>query len=85
MYQRPVMKRVYYSWFIPVNGYDKRLPVIIPIPGQLEHRLYQSDWLLRFYYFRVDEIMNTKFPHLDLEVDPKLARVLCNPNTFRSM
>ena len=58
LYQRPTMKRVYYSGFIPVNDYDNRLPALKQPPLVRENRLYQADWLLRFYEFKVDEIVN---------------------------
>lgn len=67
------MKRVYYSGFIPVNDYDNRLPALKQPPLVRENRLYQADWLLRFYEFKVDEIVNDAYPELDLEVDPKLS------------
>ena len=81
-YQRPTMKRVYYSGFIPVNEYDKRLPVLKQPPLVRENRLYQADWLLRFYSFKVDEIVNDTYPDLDLEIDPKLSWALRHPEQF---
>jgi len=82
LYQRPGMKRVYYSGFIPVNAYDKRLPSIRQTPLVRENRLYQADWLLRFYQFKVDEIVDDRYPNLDLEIDPKLAWALRHPEFF---
>ncbi|MDR0700207.1 MAG: putative DNA modification/repair radical SAM protein [Tannerella sp.] len=82
LYRRPSMKRVYYSGFIPVNSYDKRLPSVKQAPLVRENRLYQADWLMRFYQFRADEIVNDRFPNLDLEVDPKLAWALRHPENF---
>ncbi|MDD4514344.1 putative DNA modification/repair radical SAM protein [Massilibacteroides sp.] len=82
LYQRPTMKRVYYSGFIPVNSYDNRLPALKQPPLVRENRLYQADWLLRFYEFKVDEIVNDAYPDLDLEVDPKLSWALRNPQHF---
>lgn len=82
LYKRPSMKRVYYSGFIPVNGYDKRLPILQEVPRVRENRLYQADWLLRFYDFSVDEIVNDQYPDLDLTVDPKLAWAIRNPQFF---
>jgi len=82
LYQRPSMKRVYYSGFIPVNAYDKRLPAILQTPLVRENRLYQADWLLRFYQFRVDEIVDDRFPNLEIEIDPKLAWALRHPEFF---
>ncbi|MDR3250968.1 MAG: putative DNA modification/repair radical SAM protein [Tannerella sp.] len=82
LYRRPSMKRVYYSGFIPVNSYDKRLPAIIKAPLIRENRLYQADWLMRFYEFRADEIVNDATPNLDLEIDPKLAWALRHPEFF---
>ena len=82
LYQRPTMKRVYYSGFIPVNAYDNRLPALTTPPLVRENRLYQADWLLRFYQFKVDEIVNDAYPDLDLDVDPKLAWALRHPEVF---
>ena len=82
LYQRPSMKRVYYSGFIPVNAYDKRLPAVRQAPLVRENRLYQADWLLRFYQFRVDEIVDDRFPNLDMEIDPKLSWALRHPEFF---
>ncbi len=82
LYKRPSMKRVYYSGFIPVNAYDKRLPAIRQAPLVRENRLYQADWLMRFYQFRADEIVDDRFPNLDLEIDPKLAWALRHPEHF---
>ncbi len=82
LYQRPSMKRVYYSGFIPVNQYDNRLPALSAPPLVRENRLYQADWLLRFYQFKVDELVNDTFPDLDLEIDPKLSWALRHPEMF---
>ena len=82
LYKRPSMKRVYYSGFVPVNSYDKRLPVLQDVPRVRENRLYQADWLLRFYGFNVDEIVNDSYPDLDLTVDPKLSWAIRNPQFF---
>ena len=73
---------VYYSGFIPVNEYDNRLPALKQPPLVRENRLYQADWLLRFYQFKVDEIVNDAYPDLDLEVDPKLGWALRHPEQF---
>ena len=73
------MKRVYYSGFIPVNPYDKRLPALDKAPLVRENRLYQADWLMRFYGFRAEEIADEKTPRLDLDIDPKLAWALRVP------
>jgi len=82
LYQRPTMKRVYYSGFVPVNSYDSRLPALKQPPLVRENRLYQADWLLRFYQFKVNEIVDDAYPDLDLEIDPKLAWALRHPEAF---
>ena len=82
LYQRPTMKRVYYSGYIHVNTYDTRLPALPKTPLVRENRLYQADWLLRFYQFKVDEIVDDAYPNLDLEVDPKLSWALRHPEVF---
>lgn len=82
LYQRPTMRRVYYSGYISVNTYDKRLPALKQPPLVRENRLYQADWLMRFYHFKVDEIVDDGHPDLDLEVDPKLGWALRHPEQF---
>lgn len=82
LYQRPSMRRVYYSGYVSVNTYDNRLPALKQPPLVRENRLYQADWLLRFYQFKVDEIVNDSYPDLDLEVDPKLSWALRHPEFF---
>jgi putative DNA modification/repair radical SAM protein len=82
LYQRPAMKRVYYSGYIPINTYDTRLPALTTPPLVRENRLYQADWLMRFYQFKVDEIVNEMHPDLELEIDPKLSWALRNPQAF---
>lgn len=82
LYQHPTMRRVYYSGYISVNTYDKRLPTLKQPPLVRENRLYQADWLLRFYQFKVDEIVDDTYPNLDLEIDPKLSWALRHPEHF---
>ena len=82
LYTRRDLKRVYYSGYIPVNSYDSRLPAISAPPLRREHRLYQADWLMRFYGFRSNEIVNEENPNLDLELDPKVTWALRNPHLF---
>ena len=81
LYRQPSMKRVYYSGYIPVNN-DSRLPALSAPPLVRENRLYQSDWLMRFYQFKVDEIVNEAHPNLDLDIDPKLSYALRHPELF---
>tara|TARA_R110000764_G_scaffold219818_1_gene307620 strand:+ start:27572 stop:28834 length:1263 start_codon:yes stop_codon:yes gene_type:complete len=76
------MKRVYYSGYVPVT-HDSRLPAIgSQVPMLRENRLYQTDWLLRFYGFSVGEILNSQHPNLDMDVDPKLSWALRNLHHF---
>ena len=82
LYGQPSMRRVYYSGYISVNTYDSRLPVLKQPPLVRENRLYQADWLLRFYKFKVEEIVDAQHPDLDLEIDPKLAWALRHPEAF---
>ena len=82
LYSLPTMRRVYYSGYVPVNAYDPRLPALKQPPLVRENRLYQADWLMRFYQFKVDEIVDDAYPDLDLEVDPKLAWALRHPEQF---
>ena len=81
-YKNSSLKRVYYSGYIPIS-YDTRMPVIGSQPPLLrENRLYQTDWLMRFYGFNVKELLNTKNPHLDTDIDPKLSWALRNLDQF---
>jgi predicted DNA-binding helix-hairpin-helix protein len=81
-YNEQNLKRVYYSGFIPVNAYDQRLPALTKAPLLREHRLYQADWLMRFYEFTCDEIVSDEHPQLDTDIDPKLAYALRHPYLF---
>ena len=72
-YQQYNLKRVYYSGYVPMLS-DKRLPAVgTPVPMVRENRLYQADWLMRFYGFAAHEIVEPDQPFLDLDCDPKLA------------
>jgi putative DNA modification/repair radical SAM protein len=81
LYRAYDLKRVYYSAFSPLAHGDPRLPAKAP-PLVREHRLYQADWLVRFYGFRVDEIVSDERPQLDLAVDPKLGWALAHREFF---
>lgn len=81
LYQRMELKRVYYSAFIPVNQ-DTRLPARPVAPLKREHRLYQADWLLRYYGFSADELLDEAFPNLDSELDPKTGWALRHLELF---
>ena len=71
MYQKYGLKRVFYSAYIPVAE-DTRLPALDTKPPLLrEHRLYQADWLLRFYQFEADEILDKDNPNFNPYLDPK--------------
>lgn len=81
-YKQQQMKRVYFSGYIPLNA-DKRLPALTTKPPLVrEHRLYQADWLMRFYKFNYDEIVDKEHPNLDLELDPKVSWALRHPEFF---
>lgn len=81
-YQNFKLKRVYYSGYVPIS-YDSRLPAIgSEVPMVRENRLYQSDWLMRFYGFKSHEIVNSVHPNLDLDIDPKLSWALRNLDKF---
>lgn len=82
LYHEKRLKRVYYSGYLPVPGADNRLPALVKPPLVRENRLYQADWLLRFYQFTVDEIVNDQYPDLEQDIDPKLAYALRNPHLF---
>lgn len=81
-YKKFNMKRVYYSGYIPVAD-DSRLPALgSPVPLLRESRLYQTDWLLRFYGFDIRELLNEQHQNLDLDIDPKLSWALRNRDVF---
>ncbi len=81
-YKKMNLKRVYYSGYVPISN-DNRLPAIgTPVPMIRENRLYQADWLMRFYGFAVDEIVNVQNPLLDVDIDPKLSWALRNLDIF---
>jgi predicted DNA-binding helix-hairpin-helix protein len=81
LYKKYRLRRVYYSAFSPIPNSDSRLPVKPP-PLLREHRLYQADWLMRFYGFEPAEIVSPEWPNLDLELDPKHVWALRNRGRF---
>lgn len=81
LYKNYNLKRVYYSGYVPVSA-DNRLPIITEPPIIRENRIYQADWLMRFYGFDVKEIVDEQHPNLDLEIDPKLSWALRNRHFF---
>ena len=81
LYTQQNLKRVYYSAFSPIPDSDPNLPPKSP-PLIREHRLYQTDWLIRLYGFDIQEILPTDQPTLELDKDPKLAWALRNRAFF---
>jgi predicted DNA-binding helix-hairpin-helix protein len=82
LYQTFDLKRVYFSAYVPVNQ-DSNLPALATAPPLLrEHRLYQSDWLLRYYHFKVEEIADSAHAHLETDIDPKMSWALRHPDLF---
>lgn len=81
LYERNKLKRVYYSAYVPINQ-DSRLPIGIKPPLMREHRLYQADWLIRFYGFKLNEIVSEDKPFLEENIDPKLSWALNNLDLF---
>ncbi|HUN97632.1 MAG TPA: putative DNA modification/repair radical SAM protein [Bradyrhizobium sp.] len=75
------LKRVYYSAFSPIPDASRALPLAAP-PLVREHRLYQADWLMRFYGFDADEIVEQAEGMLPLDIDPKLAWALRHRDRF---
>lgn len=81
-YKNFSLKRVYYSGYIPISN-DTRMPILGTKPPLLrENRLYQTDWLMRFYGFNVNELLNDANPNLDVDIDPKLSWALRNLHHF---
>ena len=81
LYTGQKLKRVYFSAYSPIPHADARLPGLAP-PLVREHRLYQADWLMRFYEFDAEEIVGEKDRNLSLDMDPKLAWALVNRHVF---
>lgn len=81
LYKKIQLKRVYYSAYVPINQ-DALLPSFISPPLLREHRLYQADWLLRFYHFSLEELLTETNPHLDDRFDPKVSWALRNLHWF---
>lgn len=81
LYRSFKLKRVYYSAFSPIPEPSAILPLKAP-PLLREHRLYQADWLMRYYGFQTSEILTAESPNLDLDLDPKLAWALRNRQDF---
>jgi putative DNA modification/repair radical SAM protein len=81
LYRKQHLRRVYYSAFSPIPDASSKLPLSAP-PLIREHRLYQADWLMRFYGFDVAELTTREEPDLPLGVDPKLAWALRNRDKF---
>ncbi|MBQ3122895.1 MAG: biotin synthase, partial [Firmicutes bacterium] len=75
-------KRVYFSAYVPVSDSPLLPDPSTPVPLTREHRMYQADWLLRFYGFRADEILDEKNPYLDPLLDPKVTWALRNIERF---
>ncbi len=82
LYKQYEMKRVYYSAYIPVNTHPN-LPAVTSAPPLLrEHRLYQADWLLRFYHFDARELVTKENPDLSLQMDPKCGWAMQHLDLF---
>lgn len=82
LYRSFDLKRVFYSGYIPLNE-DPLLPAIgTPVPLLREHRLYQADWLLRYYGFVADELLTKDRPNFDSRIDPKCNWALRNLGLF---
>ncbi len=81
LYNRYQLKRVFYSAFLPA-GADKSLAVAGPVPLLREHRLYQADWLLRFYGFSAGEILDERNPNFNVFFDPKCDWALRHLDLF---
>ena len=82
LYRNFELKRVYYSGYVPVNKSGILVSTDQAVPMIREHRLYQADWLLRFYDFRADEILNEKDPFVDPLLDPKTNWAIKNSHFF---
>ena len=81
LYKKLSLKRVYYSAYISVNN-DKNLPTLESPPLLRENRLYQADWLLRFYGFKAEELLSETHPNFNNVLDPKCEWALRNLDKF---
>lgn len=81
LYKRYGMRRVFYSAYVPVSNHPA-LPKGIKPPLLREHRLYQADWLIRFYGFKADELLDDTHRDFDLQLDPKCDWALRNLHMF---
>ena len=81
LYKKFEMKRVYFSAYVPINE-DSRLPQIAQPPMLRENRLYQADWLMRFYGFEASELLDETHPNFDPDYDPKLIWAIRHPEQF---
>ena len=81
LYSESKLKRVYYSAYVPVNK-DNVLPMIKEVPLKRENRLYQADWLLRYYNFTVEDILTKESPNFNLLLDPKADYALRNLDIY---
>lgn len=82
LYKNFDLKRVYYSGYVPVNKSEILISTEQAVPMIREHRLYQADWLLRFYDFKANEILDEKDPFVDPLLDPKTNWAIKNPHFF---
>ena len=82
LYKNFDLKRVYYSGYVPVNKSGILVSTEQAVPMIREHRLYQADWLLRFYDFKADEILDEKDPFVDPLLDPKTNWAIKNSYFF---
>ncbi|WP_335981351.1 putative DNA modification/repair radical SAM protein [Fusobacterium polymorphum] len=82
LYKNFDLKRVYYSGYVPINKSGILVSTEQAVPMIREHRLYQADWLLRFYDFKADEILDEKDPFVDPLLDPKTNWAIKNPHFF---
>lgn len=81
MYNKYELKRVFYSAYVPVNK-DKMLPSISIPPLTREHRLYQADWLLRYYDYNVNDLLDKNNPNFNILIDPKADYALRHMDEF---
>ena len=82
LYRRYGLRRVFYSAYMPVVESALLPPAGTRPPLLREHRLYQADWLLRFYGFQAEELLDDRHPNLDLRLDPKCGWALRHPERF---
>ncbi|MBQ3053738.1 MAG: putative DNA modification/repair radical SAM protein [Clostridia bacterium] len=82
LYDKYKLKRVYFSAYVPLGNHPNLPAPTTAVPLLREHRLYQADWLLRFYGFRAEELLNERMPNFSNTLDPKCTYALSHIDSY---